>query len=242
MVFRAANSIAGGVILAVSGLLLAVAIFGATRIVPNTAVIDYFAADSPMRQDYAAVEEAFGASSQIQVMVEGDLSDPVTLQAMLDFQEAVADIQGMGPSTSIATMLQAIHWTLTGEEGLPTTREAVAQELLIYQLSGDPSTISAYMTLDSSLGLIDLATTSRAHPRLRLGVSPRAALHLVRAARAHAALAGRRHVLPDDIQELAVPVLAHRVILSNDAQLARDTAERVVSDLLGEVPVPAGVR
>ncbi|HLS73734.1 MAG TPA: AAA family ATPase [Actinomycetaceae bacterium] len=90
--------------------------------------------------------------------------------------------------------------------------------------------------------VIDLATTSRSHPRLRLGISPRAALHLVRAARAHAALAGRRHVLPDDVQELAVPVLAHRVILSNDAQLARDTAERVVRDLLGEVPVPAGVR
>ncbi|HLT85475.1 MAG TPA: AAA family ATPase [Phototrophicaceae bacterium] len=90
--------------------------------------------------------------------------------------------------------------------------------------------------------VIDLATASRHHPRLRLGVSPRAALHLVRAARAHAALAGRSHVLPDDVQRLAVPVLAHRVILSNDAQLARDTAEQVVTDLLREVPVPAGVR
>lgn len=90
--------------------------------------------------------------------------------------------------------------------------------------------------------VVDLATTSRRHPRLRLGISPRAALHLVRAARAHAALAGRTHVLPDDVQRLAVPVLAHRVILSNDAQLARDSAEQVVTDLLREVPVPAGVR
>jgi len=90
--------------------------------------------------------------------------------------------------------------------------------------------------------VVDLATTSRRHPRLRLGVSPRAALHLVRAARAHAALAGREHVLPDDVQRLAVPVLAHRVILSNDARLARDTTEQVLSDLLREVPVPAGVR
>ncbi len=90
--------------------------------------------------------------------------------------------------------------------------------------------------------VVDLATASRRHPRLRLGISPRAALHLVRAARAHAALAGRSHVLPDDVQHLAVPVLAHRVILSNDAQLARETAPQVITDLLREVPVPAGVR
>lgn len=154
-------------ILIISAALLGVAIFGATRIVPNTAVIDYFATDSPMRKDYTKVEEAFGASSQIQVLVEGDLGDPATLQAMLDFQDAVAEIEGMGPATSIATILRAIHWTLTGEEALPTTREGVAQELLIYQLSGDPSTISSYMTLDSSMGLIDLATTSPSTAEMR---------------------------------------------------------------------------
>lgn len=154
-------------ILAISAALLVVAVVGATRIVPNTAVIDYFAADSPMRRDYAKVEEAFGASSQIQVLVEGDLADPVTLQSMLDFQEAVQSIEGVGAATSIATMLRAIHWTLTGEEALPTTREAVAQELLIYQLSGDPSQISAYMTLDSSMGLIDIATTSPSTREMR---------------------------------------------------------------------------
>ncbi|WP_454085811.1 AAA family ATPase [Georgenia sp. Marseille-Q6866] len=90
--------------------------------------------------------------------------------------------------------------------------------------------------------VVDLATASRRHPRLRLGISPRAALHLVRAARAHAALDGRTYVLPDDVQVLAVPVLAHRVILSNDAQLARETPEQVVANLLGEVPVPVGAR
>jgi len=90
--------------------------------------------------------------------------------------------------------------------------------------------------------VVDLATASRRHPRLRLGISPRAALHLVRAARAHAALAGRGHVLPDDIQRLAVPVLAHRVILSSDAQLAHETADEVIADILAGVPVPAGVR
>ncbi|MFZ5871864.1 MAG: AAA family ATPase, partial [Actinomycetota bacterium] len=64
--------------------------------------------------------------------------------------------------------------------------------------------------------LVDLVTATRHHGDLRLGASPRASLHLLRAARAAAALAGRDHVLPDDVQHLAVPVLAHRVLLSAD--------------------------
>ncbi|WP_425581823.1 AAA family ATPase, partial [Streptosporangium vulgare] len=56
---------------------------------------------------------------------------------------------------------------------------------------------------------IDLVTATRQSPDLRLGASPRSTLQLVRAARAHAALAGRDYVIPDDLQELCVPVLAH---------------------------------
>ena len=61
-----------------------------------------------------------------------------------------------------------------------------------------------------------------------------------RAARAAAALAGRDHVLPDDVQTMAVPVLAHRLLLTPDAALARRSAEHVVTDLLSTVPVPRG--
>ena len=60
-----------------------------------------------------------------------------------------------------------------------------------------------------------------AQPALRLGASPRATLHLLRASRAHAALAGRDHVLPDDVQAIVVPVLAHRIIPTGETQLAR---------------------
>jgi MoxR-like ATPase len=62
----------------------------------------------------------------------------------------------------------------------------------------------------------------------------------MRAARAAAALAGRDHVLPDDVQSLAVPVLAHRLLLNADATMARRSAEQVVLDLLAIVPVPRG--
>ncbi|RJL31458.1 AAA family ATPase [Bailinhaonella thermotolerans] len=85
---------------------------------------------------------------------------------------------------------------------------------------------------------IDLVTATRQTPELRLGASPRATLHLVRAARAHAALSGRDYVIPDDLQDLAVPVLAHRLLPSSEAQAGRRHPEQVVVDLVRRVPVP----
>jgi MoxR-like ATPase len=88
--------------------------------------------------------------------------------------------------------------------------------------------------------VVSLVEATRRSPDLRLGASPRAGLQLLRAARATAALAGRDHVLPDDVQAMAVPVLAHRLLLTPDAALARRDTQRVVTDLLAAVPVHAG--
>src|SRR5262249_56177020 len=85
---------------------------------------------------------------------------------------------------------------------------------------------------------IDLVTATRNHPDLRLGASPRATLHLVRAARAHAALDDRDYVLPDDLQRLAVPVLAHRLLPTAEAQVERRLPEHVIDELVDRVPVP----
>jgi MoxR-like ATPase len=85
---------------------------------------------------------------------------------------------------------------------------------------------------------VDLVTATRDNRDLRLGASPRATLHLLRASRAVAALDGREFVLPDDIQALAVPVLAHRLLLSAEAQVARRTTSAVVTDVVASVPVP----
>ncbi|MFC0039419.1 AAA family ATPase [Actinomadura rayongensis] len=86
---------------------------------------------------------------------------------------------------------------------------------------------------------IDLVTATRNHPDLRLGASPRATLHLVRAARAYAALDERDYVLPDDLQDLAVPVLAHRLLPTAEARMERRRPEHVVADLVKRLPVPA---
>jgi MoxR-like ATPase len=88
--------------------------------------------------------------------------------------------------------------------------------------------------------VVALVEATRRSPELRLGASPRAGLQLLRAARAAAALTGRDHVLPDDVQAMAVPVLAHRLLLTPDAALARRGPEQIVTDLLATVPVLRG--
>jgi MoxR-like ATPase len=85
---------------------------------------------------------------------------------------------------------------------------------------------------------ISLVNATREAPELRLGASPRATLQLLRTARAVAALEGRDYVLPDDLQALAVPVLAHRIIPTADAQLARRTTDAIVADLVHRLPLP----
>ena len=86
---------------------------------------------------------------------------------------------------------------------------------------------------------VDLVSATRTHPDLRLGASPRATLHLLRAAKASAALSGRDYALPDDVQGLAVAVLAHRLLPTARTQLNRRTSEQVVLEILQNTSVPA---
>ena len=88
--------------------------------------------------------------------------------------------------------------------------------------------------------VIALVGATRSTPELRLGASPRSSLQLVRAARAAAALDSRDYVVPDDVQALALPVLAHRLLPTAEAQVSRRTAEDVVADLVARVPVSDG--
>jgi MoxR-like ATPase len=88
--------------------------------------------------------------------------------------------------------------------------------------------------------LVQLADATRRHPRLALGMSPRAALNLQRAAKARAAAAGRGYVVPDDIKALAEPVLAHRLLVTPEAQLAGMRSGDLLREVLQSVPVPAG--
>ena len=87
--------------------------------------------------------------------------------------------------------------------------------------------------------IVDLTEATRDHPDVYLGASPRASLYLLRASRAMAASRGRDYVIPDDISALIVPVLAHRVLLSPEAQMRGADTQEVLGVMLGQVPVPA---
>jgi MoxR-like ATPase len=87
--------------------------------------------------------------------------------------------------------------------------------------------------------IVDLCVATREHPEVYLGASPRASLYLLKAARVMAATQARDYVIPDDIKELVIPVLAHRVLLSPEAQMRGTSAEAVLDGLLGRLPVPA---
>jgi MoxR-like ATPase len=86
--------------------------------------------------------------------------------------------------------------------------------------------------------IINLANATRTSPELRLGASPRAALHLLRASRAWAALDGRDYVIPDDVQRLARPVLAHRLLPTAEAIVERHLPEHVVDRIVAQLPLP----
>ena len=88
--------------------------------------------------------------------------------------------------------------------------------------------------------LVDLVNRTRQSADVYLGASPRGSLALFRTGQAVAAMAGRDFVLPDDIKSLAVPVLAHRVIVGPAARLRELSAEKIVEEILENLPVPGG--
>ncbi len=86
--------------------------------------------------------------------------------------------------------------------------------------------------------IVALCASTRSLPEVRLGVSPRGGLALLRAARVAAAAAGRSYVTPDDVKAMAQSTLAHRVIMRPDAEIQGRTAADVVARALQSVPVP----
>jgi MoxR-like ATPase len=92
----------------------------------------------------------------------------------------------------------------------------------------------------SSIGryIVELVSATRTSPRVQVGSSPRGSLALLKVARAKAALAGRDFVTPEDVKAVAVPTLAHRLILRPELWVRRVRTEDVVAELLEQVPTP----
>ncbi len=101
---------------------------------------------------------------------------------------------------------------------------------------------SVHMSAEVRRYAVELSATTRQVSEIRLGASPRATLQLVRSARAQAAMSGREYVIPDDLHAVAIPVLAHRLLLTPEAHAARRSATDVIRSVLRRVPVPHGSR
>ena len=110
-----------------------------------------------------------------------------------------------------------------------TTKDVVAMTAATHEVHVAPA-LRAY--------LVDLAETSRRHPALAIGMSPRATLAMQKVARARALVNGRDYVVPDDFKALARPVLAHRLVPTPEAVLQGVDTNQVVDDVLRHVPVP----
>jgi MoxR-like ATPase len=85
--------------------------------------------------------------------------------------------------------------------------------------------------------IVRLVGATREHPDVYLGASPRGSLHLYKAAQAMAAINGRDYVIPDDVKQLAVPVLGHRLIVRSQASLREVDNDAIVREVLSTVPI-----
>lgn len=88
--------------------------------------------------------------------------------------------------------------------------------------------------------IVDLVDATRSHGEVYLGASPRGSLTLYRTSQALAAINGRSFVIPDDVKQLAVPALAHRLILGSAARIREVDAREIIQDIRERVPVPGG--
>jgi len=111
-----------------------------------------------------------------------------------------------------------------------TSREEVrALQAAVEEVHVDPA-VEGYM--------VDIVAATRAHNQVEIGASPRGSLALLKASRARAALAGRDFVTPDDVKAVALPALAHRLLLKPDPWIRGVRTTSVVTDVLAQVPVP----
>lgn len=90
--------------------------------------------------------------------------------------------------------------------------------------------------------IVSLVRATRDNANIRLGASPRAAIFLQQAARTHAASSGRDFILPEDVEAMAEPVLAHRIQLSSQARLAQMDARACIKNVCESVPKPTGLQ
>jgi MoxR-like ATPase len=117
--------------------------------------------------------------------------------------------------------------------------EALIPVIELDQLAAMQENAESIIVSDACRGyIISIVAATRNHPNLEFGASPRGSLSLMRASRGYAAVKNRNYVQPDDIKAVLIPVLSHRVILTESAKLSDASSQQILNSIANEVPVP----
>ena len=163
--------------------------------------------------------------------------NPVDLEGTYPLPEAQLDRFGMrvrvgypSPEEGLAILHRfKVAEPLTELTAVTTADEVLALQSIIRQVNWH-AVVEAY--------LMAIIEATRTHALVEIGASPRAALALYRACEALAAIRGRDFVLPDDVKHLAVPVLAHRLMLKTRARLTAQSSDALMTQIVQSVPAP----
>ena len=181
-------------------------------------------------QPHALPDPFLVVATQNPIEYEGTYPLP---EAQLDRFLMKIDV-GYPPEADEVAMLRGAHRGIA-----PTGLAEVAPVGSAEALRDARAQVDATVVSDEVAAyVVALVRQTRELPSVSLGASPRAAVHLLGAARAAARLAGREFVTPDDVARMARPVLAHRLVLTPEAELERFGPAEAVETALGAVPVP----
>lgn len=114
--------------------------------------------------------------------------------------------------------------------------EAVASKEDILNMQNEIDNITVHESIMEYI--INISNVTRDSEELQLGASPRASIDLLKASKAKSYIAGRDYVIPDDVKEMALPVLGHRLILSPETRIERRTVAEILGELLKKVVIP----
>jgi len=164
--------------------------------------------------------------------------NPIDMEGTYPLPEAQRDrfmarISMGYPDRNAEIMMLGEHAALDPLESLQSVSDATEVRSLIAAVR------SVYVSEPIKAYAVDLADATRRATDVRLGASPRAALQLVRAAKAWAAIGGRDYVIPDDLQYLLSPVLSHRLLLTAEAHVGGRTVSDVITRVVRSTPIPA---
>jgi MoxR-like ATPase len=211
----------------------------------NILLVDEINRASPRTQ--SALLEAM---QERQVTIEGEVyrleepfmviatQNPIEMEGVFPLPEAQLDrflIKVVTGYTTTKGLIEIMKRADEIEEAIESLKPIVTREEVLEEFKRVRS-----VKVDDSIYsyIASIVEETRRHPAVRLGASPRAAIALVKMAKAWAYTSGRDYVIPDDVKAVAIPVLMHRIIVKPELELQGVTAEKVVEEVLTRVPVP----